>query len=133
MAKVEVLDKEGRVVDTSKFKGAKKLFGGVANTVVKYWKKVKLIIAMLLDFIDLFLGFIPLVNTAFDIVSFLILLVILRNKKLAAFALVELPLFGLPPFSIIDMFLPICTIIVMMDNNADSMQEGVFGKVQFSR
>lgn len=94
----------------------KKRFRKFFGRVGKVLKKIKLAIAVILDMIDLFIAWIPIVNTAWDIVCFLILLVILKNKRLAFLSLVELPLIGLPPFSIIDMFLPICTAVVLLDN-----------------
>jgi hypothetical protein len=96
---------------------------GVENIWQKFWKnirktanRIKLIIAVTLDIIDFAIAWIPIVNEIWDIACFLILLLILKNKKLAFISLVELPLLGLPPFSIIDMFLPICTFVVMIDN-----------------
>lgn len=85
------------------------------------WAKVKLGTAIPLDLIDFFIAWIPIVNEAWDIVTFIILLIILKNKKLAFISLIELPLLGLPPFSIIDMFLPIATITVLIDNNPSQM------------
>ena len=82
----------------------------------KALKRVKLIIAIILDLIDFAIAWIPIINTAWDVVCFIILLLILKNKKLAFLSLIELPLIGLPPFSIIDMILPICTVVVMIDN-----------------
>ncbi|MBW2991593.1 hypothetical protein KY345_00055 [Candidatus Woesearchaeota archaeon] len=94
----------------------KKRFRKFWSRVKKVLNKIKLFIAVLLDLIDLLIGWIPVVNTVWDVVCFLVLLIILKNKKLAFLSLVELPLIGLPPFSIIDMFLPICTIVVLLDN-----------------
>lgn len=84
--------------------------------------RIKLGIAVILDIIDFFIAWIPVVNEAWDIITFMVLLVILKNKKLAFVSLIELPLLGLPPFSIIDMFLPIATITVLMDNNLSSFK-----------
>ncbi len=86
------------------------------------WAKAKLGIAIILDLIDFFIAWIPIVNEAWDIITFIVLLTILKNKKLAFLSLIELPLLGLPPFSIIDMFLPIATITVLMDNGFDQMK-----------
>jgi hypothetical protein len=101
---------------------------GLENRQKKFWKnakkainKIKLLTAIILDLIDFAIAWIPIVNEIWDIACFLILLLILKNKKLAFISLAELPLLGLPPFSIIDMFLPICTITVLIDN-----QEGDF-------
>jgi len=79
--------------------------------------RIRLGIAIILDGIDFFIGWIPIVNTLWDFVTFLILLVILRNKKLAFFSLLELPLLGLPPFSFFDMLIPVATILVIIDNS----------------
>ncbi len=88
----------------------------------KLLKKIKMIvfraklgIAILLDGIDLLIAWIPIVNIIWDLVTFIILLILLKNKKLAFFSLIEVPLIGLPPFSIIDMFLPIATLVTLMD------------------
>ena len=78
--------------------------------------RLKLGIAIILDLIDFFIAWIPIINEAWDIITFLILLIILKNKKLAFISLIELPLLGLPPFSIIDMLIPIATITVLIDN-----------------
>ena len=81
------------------------------------WARIKLGIAILLDLIDFFIAWIPVVNEAWDIITFMVLLIILKNKKLAFLSLIELPLLGLPPFSIIDMLIPIATITVLMDSS----------------
>ena len=78
--------------------------------------KIRFGIAMILDGIDFLIGWLPIANTLWDIVTFLVLLVILKNKKLSLFSLLELPLLGLPPFSFFDMFIPVATIIVLIDN-----------------
>jgi hypothetical protein len=75
-----------------------------------------------LDLIDFLIGWIPIVNTVWDMVTFVVLLVILKNKRMAFISLIELPLLGLPPFSIIDMFIPIATIAVLIDNNMGRFQ-----------
>jgi hypothetical protein len=86
-----------------------------------YFMKIKIGIAIILDIIDFLIGWIPIVNTAWDIVTFIILLIILKNKKLAFLSLIELPLIGLPPFSIIDMFIPVATIITLIDISEKKM------------
>ena len=102
--KVEIVGHDGWF---KKFlKKAKKVLG-----------RIKLGIAIFLDLIDLFIGWIPIVNTAWDVVCFLILLLILKHKKLAYLSLIELPFIGLPPFSIIDMFIPVCSIVVLLDRS----------------
>jgi len=102
-------------------KGAK-FWKKIKNNISKITKRIRLTIAVILDLIDFFIAWIPLVNEAWDIISFLILLIILKHKKLAFFSLVELPLLGLPPFSIIDMFLPICTFVVLLDNQEEGFR-----------
>ena len=101
------------IVGIKKEKNANKL----TKKIISIWAKVKLGIAILLDLIDFFIAWIPIINEAWDIITFIVLLTILKNKKLAFLSLIELPLLGLPPFSIIDMFLPIATITVLMDNS----------------
>ncbi|MEK6949464.1 MAG: hypothetical protein AABX34_04530 [Nanoarchaeota archaeon] len=78
--------------------------------------KIKLTIAIILDLAHFFIGWIPLVNSAWSVVTFLSLLLILKNKKLAFLSLIEVPLI-LPPFSIIGMLIPIATITVLIDNS----------------
>jgi len=101
------------IVGIKKEKNANKL----TKKIISIWAKVKLGIAILLDLIDFFIAWIPIINEAWDIITFIVLLTILKNKKLAFLSLIELPLLGLPPFSIIDMFLPIATITVLIDNS----------------
>ncbi|MBI2522863.1 hypothetical protein HYW19_00575 [Candidatus Woesearchaeota archaeon] len=84
--------------------------------------RIKLGIAIILDLIDFFIAWIPIINEAWDIITFLILLIILKNKKLAFISLIELPLLGLPPFSVIDMFIPIATITVLIDNGIGELR-----------
>jgi hypothetical protein len=95
----------------------KKFFEKFLEKLKKIVFRAKLVIAILLDGIDFLIGWIPIVNTVWDVVSFFILLLILKNKKLAFLSLIELPLLGLPPFSFIDMILPICTVVVLIDNS----------------
>jgi|TARA_B100001971_G_C18122248_1_gene500093 hypothetical protein len=90
--------------------------GSFSKKPLPIFTRIKFGIAVTLDLIDLLIGWIPILNTLWDFVTFLILLVILRNKKLAAFSLLELPFFGLPPFSFFDMLIPTATILVMIDN-----------------
>ncbi len=82
---------------------------------LQFLGKIKLTIAIILDLIHFFIGWIPLINSAWSAATFLILLLILKNKKLAFLSLIEVPLI-LPPFSIIAMILPMATIAVFMDN-----------------
>ena len=95
----------------------------------KFLKKIRLVfariklgIAIILDLIDFLIAWIPIINEAWDIITFLILLIILKNKKLAFISLIELPLLGLPPFSIIDMLIPIATITVLIDNGTGDLR-----------
>ena len=125
-AKVEILDNQGNVVDTSH--PAVKKFRKIKNKVVEkaslYWKRTKFTIAILLDLVGLFIGWIPFVNTAFSIFCFIVLLVILRNKKIALLSLIEVPLI-IPPFSFIAMILPICTLCVMIDNSLGNIKNNL--------
>ncbi len=106
---IEIVGKENR---------SKKFFKKIKSILIR----IKLCIAIILDGVDLFIGWIPIINEIWDIVTFVILLIILKNKKLAFLSLIELPLLGLPPFSIIDMFIPIATITVLIDNNIGNIQ-----------
>jgi len=90
--------------------------GSFSKKPLPIFTRIKFGIAITLDLIDFLIGWIPILNTLWDIVTFIILLIILRNKKLAFFSLLELPLLGLPPFSFIDMLIPVATILVMIDN-----------------
>ena len=114
MPKVDYCVEAKKVIVEVVGKGRKssKLF----NKIKLVWARIKLGIAIILDLIDFFIAWIPIINEAWDIITFLILLIILRNKKLAFISLIELPLLGLPPFSIIDMLIPIATITVLIDN-----------------
>lgn len=118
----EILDNQGNVVDTSH--PALKKFRKIKNKVVEkatlYWKRTKLAIAILLDIIGFFVGLIPLVNSAYSVLCFIVLLIILKNKKIAFLSLVEVPLI-IPPFSFIAMILPICTFCVMIDNSLNGI------------
>lgn len=89
--------------------------------------RIKLCIAIILDVIDFFIAWIPIVNEVWDVITFMVLLIILKNKKLAFISLIELPLLGLPPFSIFDMFIPIATITVLIDNNIGKIKIQKFG------
>ena len=101
------------IVDIGREKKISKFFKKIKSILIK----IKLGIAIILDGIDLLIGWIPIVNTLWDIVTFLILLIILKNKKLAFVSLIELPFFVLQPFSIFDMFILIATITFFIDNN----------------
>jgi hypothetical protein len=79
--------------------------------------RLKMGVAIILDGIDFLIGWLPIANTIWDIITFLILLLMLRKKKLAFLSLIELPLLGLPPFSILDMFIPVSVITVLLDNS----------------
>ena len=104
--KVEVVDKNKRKA---------------RNRIWTVFARIKLGIAIVLDIIDFLIGWIPVINAAWDIVTFLIILLILKNKKLALLPLIEVPLI-LPPFSIIGMFIPIATITVLIDNGIGNLR-----------
>jgi ATP-dependent protease Clp ATPase subunit len=90
-----------------------------SNKIKSTVLRIKLRIAIIFDIIDFFIGWIPIVNTLWDFVTFIVLLIILKNKKLAFVSLIELPLLGLPPFSLFDMFIPTTTLIVLIDNSIE--------------
>ena len=125
MPKVDYCVEAKKVIVEVVGKGRKssKLF----NKIKLVWARIKLGIAILLDLIDFLIAWIPIVNEAWDIITFLILLIILKNKKLAFISLIELPLLGLPPFSIIDMLIPIATITVLIDNGMGDLRIQRFG------
>ena len=106
------------IVDINKEKKSNKFFKKIKAITAR----IKLGIAVILDVIDFFIAWIPIANEVWDVITFMVLLVILKNKKLAFVSLIELPLLGLPPFSIIDMFLPIATITVLIDNNIGNIK-----------
>lgn len=77
--------------------------------------KAKLLVAIILDAVDLVVANIPLLNSVWDIVTWLVLLTILRRKHLAYLALGELILPGVPPIGLIDGLIPTATLIVIAD------------------
>ena len=77
--------------------------------------KIKIIIAVCMDLADLVFGNIPILNTVWDFVTVMVLLVTLKNKPLAFMALAELPFVGIPPFGLIDSVIPIATILTLVD------------------
>lgn len=83
--------------------------------VFRFLVKLKLAVAIFLDAVDIVLANIPIVNTLWDFVTFMVLLVILKNKWLAFGAMAELPLVGLPFFGQIDAVLPIATLLTLID------------------
>ena len=120
---VEAKKVKVEIVDINKEKKSNKFFKKIKAITAR----IKLGIAVILDVIDFFIAWIPVVNEIWDVITFMVLLVILKNKKLAFVSLIELPLLGLPPFSIIDMFLPIATITVLIDNNIGNVKIQRFG------
>jgi hypothetical protein len=70
---------------------------------------------VVLDIIDFVLGKIPVVNIIWDVFTCYILLLTLKNKWLALFALTEIffPAKGL--FGNVDAYLPISTLIYLVD------------------
>ena len=85
------------------------------KSLIRALNKMKLLIAVALDLVDLVMGNIPLLNTAWDFVTVFVLLLILRNKTLAFIALAELPLIGLPPFGLLDALIPMATLLTLAD------------------
>ena len=119
MPKVDYCVEAKKVIVEVVGKGRKssKLF----NKIKLVWARIKLGIAIVLDGIDFLIGWIPIINEAWDIITFLILLVILKNKRWALLPLIEVPLI-LPPFSIIGMLIPIATITVLIDNGLGELR-----------
>ncbi len=106
--KVEVVDEKGNKKPNRFFEKVKTIL-----------TKLKIGTAIVLDGIDFFLSPIPILNTAWDIVCFLVLLIILKNKRLAYFSLGELIIPGLGPIGLIDGIIPACTIITILDTFID--------------
>jgi len=103
--KVEIVGRE------NKGKSYDKLFGRVSSVFIK----IKLIVAILLDAVDLVLGNIPILNTIWDFITFSILFIILRNKYLAFLSLTELVLPGIPILGQIDAIIPVATLTTLLD------------------
>jgi hypothetical protein len=95
-------------------KGAKtdQVKGKILNIILK----LKLAIAIILDAIDFVLANIPILNTLWDFVTFIVLILILKNKWLAFGAFAELPLVGLPVLGQIDALIPIATLLTLIDS-----------------
>ncbi len=88
---------------------------GIWAKVIYVLNRIKLLIAFILDGVDFILGNIPILNTLWDFVTFFILFIILKDKRLAMFSNIELFLPGLPLFGQIDAFIPIATILTIID------------------
>ncbi|MFH1440146.1 MAG: hypothetical protein ABIG89_06255 [Candidatus Woesearchaeota archaeon] len=96
-----------------------KMFNGVCRLVSRY----KLATAILLDVCDLFFGNIPLLNTMWDFITCGVLLLILKNKYLAFFALGELLFPGTGRLiKEIDAFFPSATILYLIDQNMSKIK-----------
>ena len=78
--------------------------------------RARFLVAIALDVVDFFLAWFPLLNPIWDIVTFLFLMITLRNKNLALFSLVELAFVGFSPFSTIDAFVPMAFILTVIDS-----------------
>ena len=89
-------------------------------------RKVKIFFAIIIDLIDLLLSQIPILNTFWDFVTFLFLLTVLKNKRRAFFSLTELVIPGIPFIGLVDGFIPIATLLVIFDSQADRINESKF-------
>lgn len=118
-----VVEHEGKRVHSHKHEGSKwgRFLGWVKRIVIK----VKIGVAIFLDLSDLLFGNIPLINTIWDFVTMAVLLVTLRNKRLAFYALLELPLIGIPPLGIIDSLIPTATILTLLDIGLSGFEDAV--------
>jgi len=90
--------------------------GSIKEKAINLILKLKLAIAILLDAVDLVLANIPVLNTLWDFVTFIVLILILKNKWLAFGAFAELPLVGLPVLGQIDALIPIATLLTLLDS-----------------
>ena len=79
---------------------------------------LKIFFAIIIDLIDLLFSQIPILNTLWDFVTFLFLLTVLKNKRLAYFSLSELIIPGIPFIGLIDGFIPIATLLVLFDSQS---------------
>lgn len=77
--------------------------------------KIKLIIAILLDLVDLVIANIPLLNSIWDLVTMVILFFTLKNKSLAVASMSEIILPGIPFLGQIDALIPMATILTLID------------------
>lgn len=84
--------------------------------VLNFLVRVRFLVAIALDFLDFFFAWIPVLNSVWDIVTFLFLMVTLKNKQLASISLAELVLIGFPPFSTLDAFIPMALILTTIDS-----------------
>ena len=82
---------------------------------IQCMRKAKLVTAIILDLIDVVLANIPIINTAWDIVTFYILRKILKNKSLANVTLIEVFLPGIPVAKLMDALLPLATVVTIID------------------
>ena len=94
---------------------ARKPRRGFRDRAISAIIKLKILIAVCMDLADLVFGNIPILNTVWDFITVMVLLVTLKNKPLAFMALAELPLVGIPPFGLIDSVIPIATILTLVD------------------
>ncbi|MBT4824234.1 hypothetical protein HN695_02585 [Candidatus Woesearchaeota archaeon] len=86
------------------------------DEIYKLLNKYRLATAITLDVIDLVFGNIPFLNTIWDFVTCGVLLITLKNKYLAFFALGELLFPGIGFWSKeIDAFIPSATILYFVD------------------
>lgn len=83
--------------------------------LIRWLNRFKLLIAILLDLVDLILGNIPILNSIWDFVTLVVLLFILKDPKLALMSSTEFLLPGIPPFGQIDALIPMATILTLID------------------
>jgi len=98
-----------------KLESLKEFFYKGIKTIVNFLIKIRLAIAIVLDIVDFFVAWFPFINSLWDVVSFLFLLITLRNKTLASLSLLELAFVGFPPFNVYDAFIPSATILTIID------------------
>jgi hypothetical protein len=106
---------KAKKVKAEVFEKAEPHHSTLKTNAIGFLAKLRIGVAIVLDAIDFVLANIPIINTLWDFVTFAILLLILKNKWLAVAAFGELPLVGLPILGQIDAFIPMATIITLID------------------
>lgn len=96
----------------------------------EFMSKLKLGVALLLDGLDLIFANIPVLNTIWDFITTAVLFAMLRNKKLALMSFSEFILPGIPILGQIDAFIPVATILTIIDNNMNRFHKTHFSKMK---
>jgi len=107
--KVEVVDDFGEPIKK------KTHHKSTSHSIHHLFEKAKLIIAIILDFIDFFTSMIPVLNTIWDFITYFILSITLKHKYLAYVSLGELLIPGIGSIGLIDGVIPSATILTLID------------------